>query len=204
MERRLAAILGLAAFSLAVAGLITTTPGAILIASAQDKTQFIPLLGYRTGPYGLYGSAIIGGVEDYWSLLNERDGGIGGVKLVWEECEFCFNADRGVECYGPANQPVGETGLHREQERGVTLLGHPTISKIPLITIGYGRTDASDGRVFPYVFPMPTNHWSQNTAMIRYMAQREGGMDKLKGKNRRSPWPGCRRERWRSPGTGGS
>ena len=30
--------------------------------------------------------------------------------------------------------------------------------KIPLVTIGYGRTDASDGRVFPWVFPLLTKH----------------------------------------------
>ena len=48
--------------------------------------------------------------------------------------------------------------------------------------MGYGRTDASDGRVFPYVFPLITNYWSQNTAKIKFIGQKEGGMDKLKGK----------------------
>jgi branched-chain amino acid transport system substrate-binding protein len=48
--------------------------------------------------------------------------------------------------------------------------------------VGYGRTDASDGRVFPYVFPLITNYWSQNTAKIKFIGQKEGGMDKLKGK----------------------
>jgi branched-chain amino acid transport system substrate-binding protein len=51
-----------------------------------------------------------------------------------------------------------------------------------MVTIGYGRTDASDGRVFPYVFPLVTNYWSQNTAKIKFIGQKEGGMDKLKGK----------------------
>ncbi len=48
--------------------------------------------------------------------------------------------------------------------------------------MGYGRTDASDGRVFPYVFPLITNYWSQNTAKIKFIGSKEGGMDKLKGK----------------------
>ena len=51
-----------------------------------------------------------------------------------------------------------------------------------MIAIGYGRTDAADGRVFPYVFPLVTNYWSQTTAMIKFIGQKEGGMDKLKGK----------------------
>jgi branched-chain amino acid transport system substrate-binding protein len=36
--------------------------------------------------------------------------------------------------------------------------------------------------VFPYVFPLMTNYWSQNTAKIKFIGQREGGMEKLKGK----------------------
>ena len=52
-----------------------------------------------------------------------------------------------------------------------------------MVTIGYGRTDAADGRVFPYVFPMITTYWSQSTAKIKFIGAREGGLDKLKGKS---------------------
>ena len=51
-----------------------------------------------------------------------------------------------------------------------------------MISLGYGRTDASDGRVFPYIFPLITNYWSQNTAKIKFIGMKEGGMDKLQGK----------------------
>jgi branched-chain amino acid transport system substrate-binding protein len=51
-----------------------------------------------------------------------------------------------------------------------------------MVTIGYGRTDAADGRVFPYVFPLITTYWSQNTAKIKFIGMKEGGMDKLRGK----------------------
>src|SRR5260370_8730757 len=57
-----------------------------------------------------------------------------------------------------------------------------TADKIPVISRGYGVTDASDGRVFPYIFPLITNYWSQNTAKIKFIGMKEGGMDKLKGK----------------------
>jgi branched-chain amino acid transport system substrate-binding protein len=39
-----------------------------------------------------------------------------------------------------------------------------------------------DGRVFPYVFTAPSNFWSQNTAKIRFLGQRAGGMEQLKGR----------------------
>src|SRR6516225_611889 len=45
-----------------------------------------------------------------------------------------------------------------------------------------GRTDASDGRVFPYVFNPPINPWSRITAVMRFIGQRVGGMDQLKGR----------------------
>jgi branched-chain amino acid transport system substrate-binding protein len=56
-----------------------------------------------------------------------------------------------------------------------------THDQIPLLTLGYGRADAADGRVFPYVFNPPITYWSQNTAKIRFLGQRVGGMEQLKG-----------------------
>ncbi len=152
---------------------------------AAEMEQFIPALIYRTGPYAAGGSGFFGGMEDYMTLLNLRDGGIGGVKLTWEECETAYNSDRGVECYERLKNkgPTGASVVH-PLSTGITyrLIERATADKIPIISMGYGRTDASDGRVFPYVFPLVTNYWSQNTAKIKFIGMREGGMDKLKGK----------------------
>src|SRR5256885_15598113 len=41
---------------------------------------------------------------------------------------------------------------------------------------------AADGLCFPWELSLPTTYLSQASAVIRYMAQQEGGMDKLKGK----------------------
>jgi branched-chain amino acid transport system substrate-binding protein len=38
----------------------------------------------------------VDGFIAYVTLLNARDGGINGVKLVWEECETVFDVDRTV------------------------------------------------------------------------------------------------------------
>ena len=50
---------------------------------AQDKSVFIPLLVYRTGPYAPSGIPIANGFVDYFTMVNERDGGINGVKVAW-------------------------------------------------------------------------------------------------------------------------
>ncbi|MCX7140201.1 MAG: ABC transporter substrate-binding protein [Proteobacteria bacterium] len=154
-------------------------------ALAQAKEQFIPANVYWVGPYAPAGSGMAAGWIDYMTLINERDGGINGVKLVWEKCETEYNNARGVECYERTKTkgPTGAAMIH-SFSTGITysLIDKVTADKIPMVTIGYGRTDASDGRIFPYVFPLVTNYWSQNTAKIKYIGQKEGGMDKLKGK----------------------
>ena len=153
-------------------------------AAAQNE-QFVPANFYWVGPYAPGGSGFGGGIIDYMQLLNERDGGINGVKLTWEKCETEYNNARGVECYERSKKkgPTGATVIH-PLSTGITysLIDKAAQDKIPVISMGYGRTDASDGRVFPWIFPLITNYWSQNTAKIKFIGQREGGMDKLKGK----------------------
>jgi branched-chain amino acid transport system substrate-binding protein len=113
-----------------------------------------------------------------------KEGGINGVKLSWEECETEYNNSRGVECYERLKKAQTGASMVQPLSTGITysLIDRVAADKIPLITIGYGRTDAADGRVFPWVFPAITTYWSQASAMIKYIAQKEGGEDKLKGK----------------------
>src|SRR5437773_1796240 len=169
---RQTALLGVAAF--AVAG----------TAYSQNE-QFVPMNGYWVGPYAAGGSGIFGGFIDYMNMINARDGGINGVKLTYEKCETEYNNARGVECY-ERTKKRGHTGasLVHPLSTGITysLIDKGTADHIPIVSIGYGRTDASDGRVFPWVFPLITNYWSQNTAKIKFIGMKEGGMDKLKGK----------------------
>jgi len=154
-------------------------------ALAQAKEQFVPMNYYWVGPFAASGSGLASGAIDYLAMLNARDGGINGVKFTWEKCETEYNNARGVECYERTKKsgPTGATLIH-PLSTGITysLIEKGTADKIPIVSLGYGRTDASDGRVFPYIFPLITNYWSQNTAKIKFIGMREGGMDKLKGK----------------------
>ena len=147
--------------------------------------QFVPLLVYRTGPYAPNGIPIADGFADYFSMINARDGGVGGVKITWEECETGYNNDRGVECYERLknNGPTGASVVS-PYSTGITyaLIERATADKIPILSMGYGRTDAGDGRVFPYVFTAPASYWSQASALVKYVGDQEGGMDNLKGK----------------------
>jgi len=168
-------------FALALA-LAAGFSGAVL---AQAKEQFVPANFYWVGPYAPGGSGFGGGLIDYMQMLNERDGGINGVKLTWEKCETEYNNARGVECYERSKNkgPTGATVIH-PLSTGITysLIEKATTDRIPIISMGYGRASAADGRVFPYVFPLITTYWSQASSMVNFLGNRAGGMDKLKGK----------------------
>ena len=121
---------------------------------------------------------------DYFAMLNERDGGISGVKLTWEKCETEYRNDRGVEaCERSKKQgPTGATVIH-PLSTGIVLADREGDRRQdPGDLHGLRPHRRSDGRVFPYIFPLITNYWSQNTAKIKFIGMKEGGMDKLKGK----------------------
>jgi branched-chain amino acid transport system substrate-binding protein len=155
------------------------------LAHGQAKEQFIPAMFYWVGPYAAGGSGIAGGFIDYLKMIDARDGGVNGVKLTYEKCETEYNNARGVECYERLKNkgPTGASLIH-PLSTGITysLIDKGTADKIPIVSLGYGRADATIGSVFPYVFPLMTTYWSQAAAMINFLGQREGGLAKLKGK----------------------
>ncbi len=154
-------------------------------AMAQANEQFLPSLVYRTGPYAPNGVPFANGVADYWTMINERDGGINGVKIVFEECETGYATDKGVECYErlKGKGPTG-AGYFSPLSTGITfaLTEKAPGDKIPLLTTGYGRSESRDGSVFTWNFPAVGTYWTAADIAIQHIAKEVGGMDKLKGK----------------------
>ena len=150
---------------------------------AQPAEQFVALPSYRVGPYAAGGSGFYGGIIDYFNLVN-ANGGVNGVKISWEECETEYNPSRGVECYERLKTKNGGATVVEPLSTGIAygILDRIPQDKIPMTTLGYGRSDAANGKVFPYVFPLISNYWSQAAGMVKYLGDKSGGMDKLKGK----------------------
>jgi branched-chain amino acid transport system substrate-binding protein len=153
---------------------ITTVPAAGGI--------FIPLFTYRTGPFAGSGIPIANGMSDYFAMLNERDGGIGGQRLIVEECETGYDTKKGVQCYDSVKDrhPV----VINPYSTGITLQLIPkaAVDKIPLLSMAYGLSASADGQEFPWIFNPPDTYWDGASAFIRHAANVEGGFDKLKGK----------------------
>lgn len=158
--------------------------GAAALASKADAQEgiYVPLLTYRTGPFAGGGIPIANGMHDYLEMLNERDGGIGGVKITVEECETGYKNEKGVECYESLKnkKPV----VVNPYSTGITLALIPkaSVDKIPVLSMAYGLSASAVGQEFPWIFNPPATYWDGLSMIIRYIGGKEGGLDKLKGK----------------------
>ncbi|MEA1230565.1 ABC transporter substrate-binding protein [Acinetobacter sp. IRS14] len=152
---------------------------------SDKNAQYFPLQSYRVGPYAAGGTGFFGGFIDYMKAVNAK-GGVNGVKLVWSECETEYVVEKGVECYERLKNGLNGAPAAATNPLSVGIayatLERSTKDKLPLITINHGRTDSTDGRVFPYVFPLQLNPYSEVSAIINYLGQQSGGLEKLKGK----------------------
>ena len=150
-------------------------------ATAQDSI-YIPLMTYRTGSFAGSGIPIANGMHDYLTMLNERDGGIGGVKLDVEECETGYDTKKGVECYEAVKgkKPV----ITSPWSTGTTLQLIPkaSVDKIPILSMAYGLSASAVGNDFPWVFNPPMTYWDGLSIIFKYIGGKEGGLDRLKGR----------------------
>ncbi|SHK38155.1 ABC transporter substrate-binding protein [Paraburkholderia sp. DD10] len=161
--------------------------GATPFSNAQAAgEEYFPLQSYRVGPYAAGGSGFFGGFIDYMNLVNKRDGGVNGVKLTWSECETEYVVEKGVECYERLKSGLNGAPAAATNPLSVGIayatLDRSSVDKIPLVTINHGRTDSTDGAVFPYVFPLQLNPYSEVSAIVNYIGQQSGGLTQLKGK----------------------
>src|SRR6201982_1938615 len=161
--------------------------GAVAVAApalAQNE-QFIPNLVARPGACAPIGCPFANGIADYYRLINERDGGINGVKIVFEECDTGYATDRGVECYERL-KGKGPTGAAYviPLSTGITfaLTEKTSTDKIPIISMGYGRSESRDGSAFQWNFPMLSTYWTAADIILQFIASQERGWDKMKGK----------------------
>ncbi len=167
------------AATLAALGLAAVATNAM----AQAKEQFFPVLSYRTGPYAPNGVPWANGYVDYLKLVNAR-GGINGVKISFEECETGYDTARSVECYERLKGKNGGATLVQPLSTGATfaITEKAPADKIPVVTVGYGRSESADGGVFKWNFPIAGTYWVAADTILQTLAKKEGGWNKLEGK----------------------
>ena len=161
---------------------VAIAPVAVTAAQAEDGI-YIPLFSYRTGPFATSGIPIANGMADYLNMLNERDGGIGGAKLIVDECETGYDTKKGVECYETVKgkHPV----VLNPYSTGITLQLIPkaSVDKIPILSMAYGLSASADGNDFPVDLQPSGNLLGRGLGLREATSPTvEGGFDKLKGK----------------------
>ncbi len=164
----------------AVAAMLGSTQFATT-AQAQDSI-YVPLFTYRTGPFSVGGIPIANCLHGFLAMLNDRDRGINGAMLVIEECETGYDTKKGIECYEAAKSK--NPAVITPYSTGITLALIPKagVDKIPILSMAYGLSAAARGDQFPWIFNPPATYWDGLSIIFKYIGQKEGGLEKLKGK----------------------
>src|SRR5690606_32691314 len=125
--------------------------------------------------FAVSGVPFADGYADYFTLLNERDGGINGIRIQAPECETGNNTARGVECYQGTRglapllyQPLSTAIAAR-------IIPMAAADGIPVHAMGYGQGFLVDGRTFPGVFTYPATFWDGASVIIEHLLQQSGG-----------------------------
>ena len=138
-----------------------------------------PMLVYRTGAYAPNGIPNADGFVDYYKMINARDGGIGGEKIVHPECETGYKTQVGVECYEKNKK---DAMVFQPMSTGITyqLIPKATADGVTVYSTGYGRTSAANGKVFKWVFNAPVTYWDGASIAVRHILKQNLG--NIKGK----------------------
>ncbi len=147
-------------------------------ALAEDAIS-IANMTFRSGPFADAGTPLMDGQRDYMLMLNERDGGINGIKLNYDECETGFSVDKGLECYDKAK---ASSLVTQPWSPAITLelLPKASAAKVPVLAPGYGFSAISDGKRFPWAFNPPVTYWDGASMMLKSISG--DNLDSLRGK----------------------
>ncbi|MCT4610898.1 MAG: ABC transporter substrate-binding protein [Pelagimonas sp.] len=156
---------------------IAAVVAGVTAGAAMAEGLYTPNLAYRTGPFAATGIPLMNGQADYATMLNARDGGVGGAKLDFEECETGYSTEKGVECY---EKTKGKAIVTQPWSTGITLqvLPKTNVDMIPILAPGYGFSPMMDGKTFQWAFNMPAGYWDAADMILQFIE----GQGDLKGK----------------------
>lgn len=154
-----------------VAGL-GTAGGAL----AQEEPIRFGLLQDFTAVYTFVSGEYNQGQRDYLTLVNE-EGGLDGIMIEAIVRDHGNEPQRGIEAYNRAKEEGAVLFDFFSTPVSRALVDSVLEDEVVLITALHGRGDASNGEVFPYVFPMMATYWSQATVLANHIAEHEDGLE---------------------------
>jgi branched-chain amino acid transport system substrate-binding protein len=161
----------------------TFAAGATVLAAgaafAQEKELVFGLQCDRTGATQNVGVYLCPAYHDYIALLNSK-GGIEGYKIRVIEIDHEYKVPPAME----AHERFKKEGAVLESLYGTpqtaALTKKLAEDKMLGTSPGFGTAAASDGKKYPYVFPIAASYWSQGASAVAFAKAQLGGS--LKGK----------------------
>ena len=162
--------------AIGAAGIMALTAGS---AGAQDKELVFGLQCDRTGATQTVGVFLCPGYHDYINLVNSK-GGVEGYKIRVIEIDHEYKVPPAME----AHERFKKEGAILEGVYGTPQIAALTKKleedKILGTSPGFGNSASTDGKRYPYVFPLAASYWSQAAAAVTFAKKELGG--NLKGK----------------------
>jgi len=170
MRKGLAVVLGTMLMVAATVGLVRPADASheIVIAWLCDRTGATQTVGPKMCP----------GAHDYVALVNSK-GGVDGHKIRLLEIDHEYKVPPAMEAYERFKKEGAVTIWVYGTPMVYALTTRLTEDRIPGLTPGFGRADATDGTRYPYVFPLAATYWSQAAVGVDFAKKQLGG---LKGK----------------------
>lgn len=148
-------------------------------ATAQDKVVKLAFPVDYTKVYTFVTEEWVQGMVDYLQLANLK-GGAGGYKFEWLVTDTGNEPQRGLEAYERFKGEGASVFNFVSTPVSRAVVPRALKDKVIVLMPFHGRSDAADGSVFPYLFSLGANYWSQAAAVTKYVLDQEGGA--LKGK----------------------
>lgn len=133
----------------------------------------------RTGPTQTVGVFLCPGYHDYISLVNAT-GGVEGYKIKAIEIDNEYKVPASMEAHERFKKDGAViSGLYGTPQTQA-LTSKLAEDKIPGTSPGFGSAAATDGKRYPYLFPIAASYWSQAAGAVKFAKDQLKGS--LKGK----------------------
>ena len=142
--------------------------------AAADEIKF-GLLQDFTAVYTFVTGQYNQGQQDYLALIN-AEGGIDGHTFTAIVRDTGNQPQRGIEAYNRAKEEGAILFDFLSTPVSAAMIDSVLKDQVVLMTPAHGRGDASDGTVFPYVFPSFATYWSQAANLLEFIKEKEGGL----------------------------
>ncbi|MFH6782857.1 MULTISPECIES: ABC transporter substrate-binding protein [Methylobacterium] len=156
-----------------IASILAALPAVLAAVPAAAAPDGLPVtvLTERSGPASASGTPLANGLSDYLTMLDRRDGGVGGIPLSVEECETGGEAARVTACYEAALARGSIAVVPGSADAALALLPRLPADRMPLVSSGYGPAAMARGDALPWAFAPPVTVWGALAAAIIHLSQ---------------------------------